>query len=63
MESSMTLRSDASVELLGFALWTYWEEEWMPALILDSSLPPPSASSSSPDEEKIELERAALLDL
>jgi target of rapamycin complex 2 subunit MAPKAP1 len=59
----LSVRKDASVEeVLGFALWTYWEEEWMPPL--DSSLPPPPAGGappSSPDEEKNEREREALL--
>jgi hypothetical protein len=54
----LSVRKDASVEeVLGFALWTYWEEEWMPPL--DSSLPPPPAGG--PEEEKVEREREALL--
>jgi len=28
----LKVRKDAGVEVLGFALWTYWEQGWLPKI-------------------------------
>lgn len=37
---TLSVRKDATVEeVLGFALWSYWEEGWLPRLDEDPNVP------------------------
>jgi hypothetical protein len=37
---ALSVRRDAMVEeVLGFALWSYWEEKWLPWLNKDPNVP------------------------
>ena len=37
---TLSVRKDATVEeVLGFALWSYWEEGWLPRLDEDQNVP------------------------
>ncbi|THV04470.1 hypothetical protein K435DRAFT_649347, partial [Dendrothele bispora CBS 962.96] len=49
-----SVRKDATVEeVIGFALWSYWEEGWLPAL--DHGLPKGSGDETEEEERRVRL--------